>query len=93
MLFKILRYDDDFLDEMTEEELDTYITTKENYGSIYQKESLDPMNAWTAAFATNHKYKIHFGEAGLDFMSMNARLSQMWNPDDHPIHFVHNHTE
>lgn len=93
MTFKVIVYDDDLLDPMTEEERTAYIENKENYGFIIQKEGSNPSNAWTAAYVTGHKYKVHFGEAGLDFMSMNARLSKMWTETDRPIHFVHNHTE
>jgi hypothetical protein len=93
MGMKILRYDDDLLAAMTDTERETYINTKANYGTIFWKEKLNPMNNWSDGFVTGHKYKIHWGQTGLDFEEMTLTMSKNWIVTDKPIYLVHNYTE
>lgn len=72
--FRILKYDDDFLLTVDKEE---YVGTKDNYHSEPQFK-----DAWTLPFATGHKYKIHWGNNGLDFDNMQIELSERWVESD-----------
>jgi len=60
---------------------------------VYFKEVLKPMNSWTIWYVTGHKYKIHWGQTGLDWDTMSMTTSEMYRPEDKPIYFVHNYTE
>ena len=73
MGLKILRYDDDLL--AGQEDLDAYLDDTANYGSIDFKELKDPSNGWATPFVTGHKYKLHWGQSGLDFESLIADVS------------------
>ena len=73
MGLKILRYDDDLL--AGQEDLDAYLDDTANYGSIDFKELKDPRNGWATPFVTGHKYKIHFGQSGVDFEALKADVS------------------
>jgi hypothetical protein len=52
-----------------------------------------PGLSWTIAFVTGHKYKIHWGKTGLDFMQMHLTISQRWEDTDKPVYLVHNFTD
>jgi len=56
---RILKWDDDIL--LTENKED-YVGKKENYSSWPWLKS-----GWTIPFVTGHKYKIHWGNNGLDW--------------------------
>lgn len=74
MALKILRYDDDQLPE-SEEELEAYLADASNYGSIDWKKKKDPSRGWATPFVTGHKYKLHWGQSGVDFNAMTADVS------------------
>jgi hypothetical protein len=93
MGFRVLNWDDDLINGMSEEEKTAYIDNKAGYGMVYFKEKLKPMNNWAIGYVTGHKYKVHWGQTGLDWDSMSMTLSENWNATDKPIYFVHNYTE
>lgn len=64
-----LRYDDDLIGDMSEEELEAYKDDKSNYGFVNYKEKSGPAG-WATPFITGHKYKMHWGKIGLDFDEM-----------------------
>jgi len=56
---RILKYDDDLMLTVNQEE---YLGDKENYTSYPWLKK-----GWTVPFVTNHKYKISWGNNGLDW--------------------------
>jgi hypothetical protein len=48
---------------------------------------------WTVPFVTGHKYKISWGNNGLDWDQMKVELSERWAETDKSIYFVHNFTD
>jgi len=42
---------------------------------------------------TGKKYKIHWGQTGIDFEKMTIYMSERWEEWDHPIYLVHNWTD
>lgn len=68
---KILPYDDYLIDPMTEEELEAYIDDSSNYGTIEWKEE-----GWGVPFVTGHKYKIHWGMLGNNFLNLDIMIPQ-----------------
>lgn len=93
MGFRIKNWDDDIVADMTDEEMTAYIDDKPDYGMVFFKEVLKPRNSWTIGYVTGHKYKIHWGQTGLDWDTMSMTTSEMYRPEDKPIYFVHNYTE
>lgn len=93
MGFRIKSWDDEIILGMTDEELTAYVDNKTDYGMAYFKESLKPMNSWTIGYVTGYKYKIHWGQTGLDWDSMSMYVTETYETTDLPIYFVHNHTE
>lgn len=93
MGFRVLNWDDDLIKPMSSTQLTEYIDKKSGYGMVYWKEKLKPMSNWAIGYVTGHKYKVHWGQTGLDFDSMTMTLSENWVETDKPIYFVHNHTE
>ena len=51
------------------------------------------MNGWSFPIITGKKYKIHFGQTGLDYEEMRIDLSEKWEETDAPIYFIHNFTD
>lgn len=48
---------------------------------------------WPAVYATNHRYRVHWGE-GLDFETMKWDVAtDIFGPDDGNVHFVTNFTD
>lgn len=88
---KILNYEDELFPE-DEEELETYLKTKSNYGKLAYRDILDPSASWAYPFVTGHKYKAHWGEIGIDFTEMKMEMSERWKNTDKPIFMVHNFT-
>lgn len=82
---RILRFDDDLMLTVDREE---YLGEKDNYTSYPWLKI-----GWTVPFVTGHKYKIHWGNNGLDFDQMNIELSERWAETDKSIYFVHNYTD
>lgn len=68
---KWLRYDDDFINNMTAEELEAYIDNRDNYGTIPWHKP-----GWGVPLVTNHKYKFHFGLLGTNFEEMDIMIPQ-----------------
>lgn len=64
--FKILPYDDDVINAMSETELEDYLLDRDNYGSQnYMKDQ------WALPLVTGHKYKFHIGLTGVNWEFMN----------------------
>ena len=79
---------------MNETELDTYVKTKSNWGFYPWKNKLDPYKSTTGGFITGHKYRIHWGETGIDFYSsMKVYISEEWEATDESLFLVHNFTD
>lgn len=82
---RILRFDDELLLTVNREE---YIEEKDNYTSYPWLKS-----GWTVPFVTGHKYKVSWGNNGLDWDQMEVGLSERWADSDKSIYFVHNFTD
>lgn len=91
MGLKILRMDDHVLAEHAN--ITEYINNKSNYATINFKEKQDPGNGWATPFVTGKKYKIHFGQTGLDYEKLQFDMSQLWEEWDEPIYIMHNWTD
>jgi len=88
MEIRIVPYDDNLW--TNEEERTTYLDDKSKYGAMPWKKDF---NTWAAAYVTGHKYKVHWGQAGIDWESVQLRVSEKWEPTDKAIWMVHNHTD
>ena len=82
---RILKFDDDLMMTVDREE---YIGEKDNYTSYPWLKS-----GWTVPFVTGHKYKISWGNNGLDWDQMKVSLSERWAETDKSVYFVHNFTD
>lgn len=71
---KILKWDDDLLLTVSRED---YLDEDENYYTYPWFK-----NGWTVPFVTGHKYKLSWGENGLDFDQMQIKLSERWAETD-----------
>ena len=91
MGLKLLRYDDEMFAD--DDARDAFILDKENYGTIDFKAKHTPADGWATPFVTGHKYKIHWGQTGLDFEYMFGDLSRSWEHEDKSIYLVHNFTD
>jgi len=79
--------------KLSKEEKKKYIDDAKNYGSFGWKEKHSPNFGWAVPFVTGHKYKIHWGTAGLDWDEMKLDMSERWVKEDKSIYFVHNFTD
>lgn len=94
MGIKLLRYDDDmWLENGGGHNKTEFIDDKSKYSSFGWKNKLDPADGWAVPFVTGHKYKIHWGQVGIDFEQMQLYMSEYWNATDKDIYFVHNFTD
>jgi hypothetical protein len=82
---RILKWDDDTLLTVNRED---YVGEKKNYSSWPWFD-----NEWTIPFVTGHKYKIHWGQTGLDYDQMTIDASERWQETDKHLYFVHNFTQ
>jgi hypothetical protein len=90
MGFKILPYDDSLFTGFTDTQKKDYLDNSTNYGSLLWKKDLD---TWATPFVTGHKYKIHWGQTGIDFETMTVVLSEKWEETDKALWLVHNYTD
>jgi hypothetical protein len=97
MGLKVLRYDDaefgDLVKDTKTNDTAPYIFNKTNWGTVNWKLKQDPGSSNTGSFITGHKYRIHWGQVGIDFDSMRVELDEHWMQDDKSIYFVHNFTD
>jgi len=93
MGLKILRYDDSILSPLDEDGKKAYIKDKKNFGTIDFKLFAKPNNSWAAPLVTGHKYRVSWGQTGIDFESMRVEMGVKWQPTDKDIHFTHNFTD
>ena len=63
---KVLIYDDDLLNSNGFNKTD-YLLNQTNYTSIQFRPKLDPMDCWPVPLVTGHKYKISWGNSGIDW--------------------------
>jgi len=49
---------------------------------VYFKPFENPSNSWTIGYVTGHKYKIHWGQTGLDFDEMTMTISEQYEEND-----------
>jgi len=93
MSLKVLKWDDSITSAMSETELDTYVKTKSNWDNFNFKSKQNPMASTTGSFIIGHKYRIHWGQTGIDFEDMKVLISEEWEPTDKSLYFVHNFTD
>jgi len=94
MPLKVLPYDDDlWLENGGPHNKTEYMLNRSNYGHFNFRPKEKPMNSWAVPFVTGHKYKIHWGEAGIDFEQMSITMSEEWRDTDSDIYLVHNWTD
>jgi hypothetical protein len=75
-------------DEFSDLSAEDFVGDKTAYTSYpYLKES------WTVPFVTGKKYKVSWGNNGLDWDQLQVKLSERWAPTDKNIYFVHNFTD
>jgi hypothetical protein len=84
---KYIPWDDELIDNMTEEEYYTYIDDEDNYGTV-----LWHKNGWGVPFVTGHKYKIHFGKIGTNFEWLDIKIPTVYQPEDDSIYLTHNYS-
>jgi len=68
MGIKILPYDDEILNKYSN--VSDYLENKTNYGTYHFTLKLDPGNGNAFPILTGHKYKIHWGQTGLDYEAL-----------------------
>ena len=78
MNIKIAKFDDAEMAKLSTADQKTYIASDSNYSSIFMKPSLSPMNSWTMAFVTGHKYRIYWDIGQLDYSNMDIEVSPNW---------------
>jgi hypothetical protein len=76
---RLLRYDDVL---MLSQNREKYLENIDNYSSMPFQAKGSPSNGWSIPFITGHKYKIHWGNVGLDFDQMTIGISERWTPED-----------
>lgn len=89
---KVLRYDDSNLAEYGNNATE-YEANKTEHSTVIFKMKTDPKNGWAIPFVTGHKYKLSWGQTGLDFEKMQYTLSERWEPFDKDIYLLHNFTD
>jgi len=88
MEIRILPYDDYLWTDAAGKE--AYKDNKTNYGTtIWKKDHV----TWASAFVTGHKYKVHWGQAGIDWENVQVEVGERWIPTDKAIWMVHNHSD
>lgn len=88
---KIIKWDDNILSQYKNVSTE-YMTQLPMYTLNPMKQVGDPGFAYTAAFVTGHKYKIHWA-TGIDVQTMNVQISERWEEADKDIVLIHNFTE
>ena len=82
----ILQWDDN---KLANANLSQYLDSK-NYTIVPFKDKLLPTLSWAVPFVTGHKYKINWGDIGLDWNKMEVDLSERWKQNDLNIMLMHN---
>ena len=67
MSMKVLVYDDDLLNSINKTQ---YLLNQTNHTSIQFRPELEPMKGWPVPLVTGHKYKISWGDSGIDWLQM-----------------------
>lgn len=87
----VVKYDDHILNNYSNKS--DYIRDWSHYTKVVQKPSGDPSDGWTVPFVTGYKYKVHWGDQGVDYEKMSIELSDHWLDDDKNIVIVNNFTD
>ena len=90
---KVLPWDDSITDAMTKDELDAYVADKKNWDTWGFKQKQNPGYSTTGSWIVGYKYRVHWGQTGLDFEKMDVEMSEEWKPTDGSLYFVHNFTD
>jgi len=90
MEMKVIKWDDDIVGEMTEEEIADYLLNTTAYSVLPFKQKDVP--GWAVPFATGHKYRYHY-QTNIDFTDMKVVLSERWEATDAPIYMITNFTD
>ena len=64
---KVLIYDDELLNSDGFNKTE-YLLNRTNHTSIEFRPKLDPSNSWPVPLVTGHKYKISWGNSGIDWL-------------------------
>jgi len=67
MSMKVLIYDDDLVNTDVFNKTE-YLLNRKNYTSIAFRPKLDPIKSWSVPLVTGHKYKISWGNSGIDWL-------------------------
>lgn len=70
---KIIQFDQSILDAA--EDLTVYMNDDLNYSKVAYKTKQNPSDGWAVPFVTGHRYRVHWGDIGLDFDRMRFDLS------------------
>lgn len=93
---KVAKWEEAFEEELLADEAALFDfkqdVNHENFSILEFRGKKDPMNSWAAAYVTNHRYRIHWGE-NLDFTKMRVQMSERWEEDDFNTYFMTNFTD
>lgn len=93
MGFKIVPYDDAMFSDKTGIQPSalekTFLANKTKTGTIMYLPSKD----WATPIVTGHKYKVHWGQSGIDWTAMSLTMSERWRETDKGIYLVHNYSD
>ena len=64
-----------------------------NHGVVNFRPRRDPTNHWAVPIVTGHKYRLSWGDTGLDWEQIQLTMSERWEETDKPIYFVANYTD
>lgn len=93
MGLKVLKWDDSITSVMNDTELESYKLNRTNWSTVNFKKFNNPDFSNTAPFILGHKYRIHWGQVGIDFEDMTVHVSEEYKPTDESLFFVHNFTD
>mmetsp|Transcript_29264 Transcript_29264/g.28392 ORF Transcript_29264/g.28392 Transcript_29264/m.28392 type:complete len:776 (-) Transcript_29264:1803-4130(-) len=89
---RVIPYDDELLDGMTDDEKEVYLDDLNNYSNFVFRKQVLPTLGWAAPFVTGYKYRIMWG-TGIDFTNLRIDLSNRWKSNDENIELVLNFTD
>jgi hypothetical protein len=87
MNLRIAKYDDSVMNALTPTAKTTYLKTEENFSSVFMKAKKHPLNSWTVAFVTGHKYRFYWDKGQLDYSTMDIEVSPNFKSTDSSILF------
>ena len=96
---RILKYDDQYLTNYKacgDEKActsETNLATPKTKWDYLADRSKYSYSGWVSPFVTGHKYKIHWGNIGVDYMNLHIEVSERWQQGDKSIYIVNNFTD